>query len=380
MQAVRRLSPLQVAARRAGREEAARRPIVAPKERAPKAPVERFEKPAVAADLTKPVAARIARARSSRSASASIIRASARASSRSPSPARSPCSSRPAVACSCRPRTAAAERRRSTRPKPFDHSNPRRVASPSARLKLGADGDRSRLGWLGPAIVVVGRASVAAASAIWYMVTRTSPRPGAVIDDDRDRSATRRSSSAPRQGGERSFIELHDGGELKWQALIPRYAGAPGAPGDRVERTRGHGARRSAIGRAEVFAFAMQRCVASSAGSTSRPSTGRSRSTRDGPDHADRSRAVVRARRRRTAGTSSSRSTSTIGKRAVEARARARAGRPRRARGRRTSGSSRAGTRRCVRRARRASERPRRADDLRPNPAVITVIGFRCRL
>ena len=57
------------------------------------------------------------------------------------------------------------------------------------------------------------------------------------------------------EGGDRSFIELHEGGALKWQALIPPYAGRVGAPGIgwsdiavsvRVVRD----------GKAEVFAFA----------------------------------------------------------------------------------------------------------------------------
>ena len=58
------------------------------------------------------------------------------------------------------------------------------------------------------------------------------------------------------KGGPRSFVELYEQGTLKWQALIPRYAGAPGRPGVawsddavtvRVDRDGG---------RAEVFAFA----------------------------------------------------------------------------------------------------------------------------
>jgi hypothetical protein len=55
---------------------------------------------------------------------------------------------------------------------------------------------------------------------------------------------------------DRSFLELRDGDTVKWQALIPHYAGSKGRPAVawsekavtvRVERN----------GRAEVFAFAM---------------------------------------------------------------------------------------------------------------------------
>jgi hypothetical protein len=86
---------------------------------------------------------------------------------------------------------------------------------------------KSRLGWLGPAIVLVG-AAVACLGG-WYVV-HARPSAGPVIDtipiDDRQRLVIRGETS-----GDRAFIELHDGPDLKWQALIPHYAGRPGTPG-----------------------------------------------------------------------------------------------------------------------------------------------------
>jgi hypothetical protein len=111
---------------------------------------------------------------------------------------------------------------------------------------------RSRLGWLGPAIVIVGAAI--AGVAIWFMQT-VRPEAGAVIDTipiDARRSLVLREEAK----SDRSFIELRDGDVVKWQALIPHYAGEKGRPAVawsdqavtvRVERN----------GRAEVFAFAM---------------------------------------------------------------------------------------------------------------------------
>ncbi len=107
-----------------------------------------------------------------------------------------------------------------------------------------------KLGWLGPAIVIVGVA--VAAVAIWYIV-HARPSAGAVIDtipiDDGDAIVVREES-----GGDRSFIELHHGDDVKWQALVPHYIGEKGRPAVawspiavtvRVDRD----------GRAEVFAL-----------------------------------------------------------------------------------------------------------------------------
>lgn len=116
---------------------------------------------------------------------------------------------------------------------------------------------RRRLGWLGPAIAIAG-AAVAGVGA-WYMVS-AKPRAGAIIDtiriDDRGSFVVR----AEEGGGDRNFVELRDGARVVWQAMTPRYAGRPGAPGlawnetavtVRVQRTD----------RAEVFALAIRNAV-----------------------------------------------------------------------------------------------------------------------
>ncbi len=86
---------------------------------------------------------------------------------------------------------------------------------------------RSRLGWLGPAIVFVGAA--VAAVGVWYMV-HVRPSAGAVIDtiavDDHLALVVR-----AELGGPRAFVELRDRDQVVWQALVPRYAGRAGAPG-----------------------------------------------------------------------------------------------------------------------------------------------------
>jgi hypothetical protein len=110
---------------------------------------------------------------------------------------------------------------------------------------------QTRLGFLGPAIVIAG--ALIAGVLIWYM---QSVRPVAadVIDTvtiDAHHSLVMRKEAK----SDRSFIEMRDGPTVKWQALIPHYAGSPGRPAVawsdgavtvRVERD----------GRAEVFAFA----------------------------------------------------------------------------------------------------------------------------
>src|ERR1043165_10243746 len=85
----------------------------------------------------------------------------------------------------------------------------------------------SRLGWLGPAIVRVG-AAVAALGG-WYVV-HARPSAGPVIDTltiDAQRSIVIRAEA----NGDRAFVELHDGADLKWQALAPHNAARRGAPG-----------------------------------------------------------------------------------------------------------------------------------------------------
>lgn len=112
------------------------------------------------------------------------------------------------------------------------------------------------LGYLGPAIVILGVA--VAALAIWYM-QHARPRVGEVVDTlaiDPQHSIVVRAED----GGDRSFLELREGDTVKWQALIPHYAGRPGRPGIawsdiaitvRVERDT----------RAEVFAFLRSNAV-----------------------------------------------------------------------------------------------------------------------
>ena len=85
---------------------------------------------------------------------------------------------------------------------------------------------KSRFGWLGPAIVIVGAAI--AGVAIWFMQS-VRPEAGAVIDTipiDARRSLVLREEVK----SDRSFIELRDGDTVTWQALIPHYAGAKGRP------------------------------------------------------------------------------------------------------------------------------------------------------
>ena len=111
---------------------------------------------------------------------------------------------------------------------------------------------RTRLGWLGPAIVGVGAA--VAALGVWYMV-HARPVAGAVIDTiaiDDHRALVVRGES----GGERAFVELRDGDAVTWQALVPRYGGHPGAPGI-AWSPRTVSVRVIRDGRAELFALTM---------------------------------------------------------------------------------------------------------------------------
>ena len=84
-----------------------------------------------------------------------------------------------------------------------------------------------RLGWIGPAIIVVG---VAVAGLGVYAMISGKPKVGAVIDtiaiDSHSRFVVR-----AEDGGDRNFVELVEDGELTWSALVPAYAGRPGAPG-----------------------------------------------------------------------------------------------------------------------------------------------------
>lgn len=112
-------------------------------------------------------------------------------------------------------------------------------------------GTKKALGYLGPAIVLVGFA--VAGVAIWYVRT-AAPVPGDIVDKIESDSSHIFVIRADAKDPRRSFLELRDHDTVKWQALIPHYAGAPGRPAIawshnvvtvRVERA----------GRAEVFAF-----------------------------------------------------------------------------------------------------------------------------
>jgi hypothetical protein len=85
---------------------------------------------------------------------------------------------------------------------------------------------RHRLGWLGPLLVIIGLAG--GAFGIWWM-QQVRPVAGKVIDaialgDDayvviRDQ-----------QGSSRNFLEMIVAGNVKWQTMIPPYAGRLGSP------------------------------------------------------------------------------------------------------------------------------------------------------
>jgi hypothetical protein len=96
----------------------------------------------------------------------------------------------------------------------------------------------SRLGWLGPSVVGVGL--VIGGVGAWY-IAHAAPVAGDVVDTiaiDGDSTSRRAPQGGPKQvvvraeaGGDRAFLELHVGDELRWQALIPHYAGSVGRPG-----------------------------------------------------------------------------------------------------------------------------------------------------
>ena len=110
---------------------------------------------------------------------------------------------------------------------------------------------RSRLGWLGPALVALG-AAVAILGA-WY-VLHARPTPGAIIDTIAI-DATHKIIVRGEAGGDRAFVELYTGDELMWQAYVPPYGGRPGAPGVAVGRSA-VSIRIVRDGRAEIFAIA----------------------------------------------------------------------------------------------------------------------------
>lgn len=109
------------------------------------------------------------------------------------------------------------------------------------------------VGWIG--IVIVGLGVAVAAVATWYIL-HARPKMGALIDSipiDNDSHFELHEELAGR-----SFIELVSHGELKWRALIPKYAGEKGRPGvawnaDAVTVRVDRGGKQ-----AEVFALSMK--------------------------------------------------------------------------------------------------------------------------
>jgi len=108
----------------------------------------------------------------------------------------------------------------------------------------------AKLGWLGPAIVIVG-AAVAGVAA--YAIVTNRPDPGAVIDTI-PISADAKLVVRAEEGGDRNFVELHEFGELKWRALTPPYGGRTGASGIAWNGTA-ISVRVIRDGRAEIFAL-----------------------------------------------------------------------------------------------------------------------------
>lgn len=86
---------------------------------------------------------------------------------------------------------------------------------------------RTRLGWLGPVIVLVG--IVVAGLGTWYMVSQR-PKVGAVIETQ-PVDARRSLVVLAEDGGDRNFVELRDADRVVWQSIVPTYAGRPGASG-----------------------------------------------------------------------------------------------------------------------------------------------------
>jgi outer membrane protein assembly factor BamB len=86
---------------------------------------------------------------------------------------------------------------------------------------------KSRLGWLGPAIVILGVA--VAGLGVWYMI-HARPEAGAVIDTIKVENGGEivvRSEV----NGDNDFVEARLNGETKWQAMVPHYAGKTGVSG-----------------------------------------------------------------------------------------------------------------------------------------------------
>lgn len=86
---------------------------------------------------------------------------------------------------------------------------------------------KTRLGWLGPVLVLI--ATAVAAAGVYLMVVN-KPKPGDVIETVTV-DATTKIVVRAEKGGDRNFVELRVGDDVAWQALVPTYAGKPGKTG-----------------------------------------------------------------------------------------------------------------------------------------------------
>lgn len=110
-----------------------------------------------------------------------------------------------------------------------------------------------RLGWLGPALALVG---VAVAVVGAWFILHARPQAGAEIHAMRV-SATDTLVVRAEQDGDRNFVELRRGDRLVWQSIVPTYAGRADAPGIAWNDVA-VSVRVLRSGRAEIFALSMQ--------------------------------------------------------------------------------------------------------------------------
>ena len=105
-------------------------------------------------------------------------------------------------------------------------------------------------------IIVVAAGAAIAAGMIWFMI-HVRPKPGAEIDRINVAPDVEMVVRAEQGTDERDFLELWEHGKMKWQALIPRYAGSPGRPAIAYGPSAVT-VRVARDGHAEVFAFSTQ--------------------------------------------------------------------------------------------------------------------------
>lgn len=114
---------------------------------------------------------------------------------------------------------------------------------------------KARLGWLGPAIVAVGIAI--GGFGVWFVVHSKPKASDTILDtvkiDETSKFVVRDEVNGD---GTRSFVELVIGNDIKWQALIPRYAGKTGQSGIAWSKTAVL-VRVIRNERAEIFALSM---------------------------------------------------------------------------------------------------------------------------